>query len=147
MRQLLYDSHDGMRRATINCEPQNANMITTEERPRTATPMGKATRMEPQSGGRNKLIANVTLGCALMWDGRIPIRVKLVALALAVGITACVLAFEIPIEAFFVAVLSKPGFIGVMAFDAVEALTGLMVVPCLLLPSLVSTNEMTAAGV
>src|ERR1700677_4189948 len=110
-------------------------MIITEERPKTVAPMAMATYMEPLGGGRDKLIANVTSGCALMWDGRIPIRVKLVTLALAVGITACVLAFEIPIEAFLILVLSKSGFIGVMIFDVLEALAGLIVVPYLLLPS------------
>ena len=109
-------------------------MITMEDRTTTATPMGNALPVEPPSSGWQKFMGDLALGFALMWDRRVPLRVKLVTLALAVGVTACVLAVEIPFEALMIAILSKSGFIGVMTLDGVEAIIGPMIFSCLFLP-------------
>jgi hypothetical protein len=116
-------------------------MIATEERPRTAAPMGKIIGVERRGKSRHKFLEDLTLGFALMWDRRVPIGVKIEMLALAVGIVACVLALEIPIEGLIVAALSKSGFRVVLALDCVEAIVGPIILSCFLLPSLAPKSD------
>jgi len=115
-------------------------MITTEEGTWTALPMSNAIRMNPQNTGFRKFMNDLRCGFALMLDRRIPNRDKLVTLALAVGITACALAFEIPVEAMIILFFAKSGFIGVMVFDGVEAVAGPAILSCLFLPFLGATT-------
>jgi F0F1-type ATP synthase membrane subunit a len=110
-------------------------MITIEERTWAAAPMRNARRMTPRNRGGRSFMDGLKGGFALMWDRRIPSRDKIVTLALAVGITACVIAFEIPVEALVIWAFAKAGFIGVMALDGVEALAGPIILSCLLLRS------------
>jgi len=109
-------------------------MITTEERSRMAVGVGATTGMEPPSTGRRAILKNLKLGFALMWDRRVPAHAKLMAWGLAIGITAIVLAIELPIEALMAALFSHSGYIGDFILDWVEAIAGPIILSCLLLP-------------
>lgn len=79
---------------------------------------------------------NLSLGYALMSDRRVPSRAKLFTLAFAIAIIAVVLVVELPVEALIAVPLSTSGFTGDMTIDGVEAMAGLIIFSCLLLPFL-----------
>ena len=101
--------------------------------------MGNAIRMERPKTGRHNLL-DLKLGYALMWDRRVPIGAKLLALALAIPLTALLELLELPVEGLIAALLSIFGVIGDLALDGVEIIAGPIIFSCLLLPFLAPTN-------
>ena len=97
--------------------------------------MGTAIRVEQPKTGRHKLI-DLKFGYALMWDRRVPIRAKVMAMALAIAITAFVEFLELPVEGLIAGLLSVFGVVGDIALDGFETIAGPIVLSGLLLPFL-----------
>ena len=81
-------------------------------------------------------ILDVRFGFALMKDGRVPLRSKLMAVLLGAGVTALVEGFEVPVEVVFAALLPILGAAGDVVMDGAEAVAGPILMGTLLLPYL-----------
>jgi hypothetical protein len=74
------------------------------------------------------------LGFALLKDRRVPMRSKLAALALGGGITAALIALEVPFEMVLAAL--AVGLIPDVMIDSLEGVLGPILFGCLILPHL-----------
>jgi hypothetical protein len=79
-------------------------------------------------------LLDVKLGFALMRDRRIPMRSKLVALLLGLGITGLVEFFELPVEGILSALMPILGVLGDVVVDGAELVAGPIVIAGVLLP-------------
>ena len=81
-------------------------------------------------------VLDVRFGLALLRDRRIPIGAKLMSLAIGGGITAAVMAMELPLESLLALLVPFIGFASDALIDGLEAVIGPMVVAALVLPHL-----------
>ena len=79
---------------------------------------------------------NIQLGYALLRDRRVPLRSKLMALAIGVGVVGFTELLQIPLESLFAVILPILGIAGDVALDGVEAIFGPLLIATLLLPYL-----------
>lgn len=79
---------------------------------------------------------NVQLGYALLRDRRVPLRPKLIALAIGAAVVAFTELLQIPLESLFAVILPIVGIAGDIALDGVEAVFGPILIATLLLPYL-----------
>jgi hypothetical protein len=77
---------------------------------------------------------DLKLGFALMRDRRIPLRSKISALVLGLGITGLVEFLELPVEGILSALLPVLGIMGDVALDGAELIAGPLLLAHLLLP-------------
>jgi hypothetical protein len=79
---------------------------------------------------------NIQLGYALLRDQRVPIRPKLIALAIGAAVVGFIELLEIPLESVFAVILPVIGIAGDVIVDGAEAVIGTVFVATLLLPYL-----------
>jgi hypothetical protein len=79
---------------------------------------------------------NIQLGYALLRDRRVPLRSKLIALAIGVGVVSFTELLQIPLESLFAVILPVLGIAGDVALDGGEAIFGPLLIATLLLPYL-----------
>jgi hypothetical protein len=83
-----------------------------------------------------KPLVDIRLGFALMRDRRVPLRNKLIALLLGLGITSIVEFLEIPVESILAVVLPVLGGAGDFILDGAELVVGPLLLANALLPFL-----------
>ena len=81
---------------------------------------------------------DIQLGYALLRDRRVPIRPKLLALAIGAAIVGFTELLQIPLESLFAVILPIVGIAGDVVLDGVEAVFGPLLIATLLLPYLVA---------
>jgi hypothetical protein len=79
-------------------------------------------------------LLDVKLGFALMRDRRVPLRSKLAALLLGIGITGLVEFLELPVEGILSLLLPILGAAGDIVVDGAEMIAGPLLLASLLLP-------------
>ena len=79
---------------------------------------------------------NIQLGYALLRDQRVPIRPKLIALAMGGAVVGFIELLQIPLESVFAVILPVIGIAGDVILDGAEAVIGTVFVATLLLPYL-----------
>jgi hypothetical protein len=79
-------------------------------------------------------VLDFKFGFALMRDGRVPMRSKLAAIVLGLGITGLVEVMELPVEAVLSVLLPILGAVGDVAIDGAEMVAGPLLLGSLLLP-------------
>jgi hypothetical protein len=79
---------------------------------------------------------NIQLGYALLRDQRVPIRPKLIALAMGGAVVGFIELLQIPLESVFAVILPVIGIAGDVILDGAEAVVGTVFVATLLLPYL-----------
>ena len=79
---------------------------------------------------------DIQLGYALLRDRRVPIRPKLVALAIGAAVVGFTELLQIPLESRFAVILPIIGIAGDVVLDGVEAVFGPILIATLLLPYL-----------
>jgi hypothetical protein len=79
---------------------------------------------------------NIQLGYALLRDQRVPIRPKLIALAIGAAVVGFIELLQIPLESVFAVILPIFGIAGDVILDGAEAVIGTVFVATLLLPYL-----------
>jgi hypothetical protein len=79
-------------------------------------------------------ILDIKLGFALMRDGRIPLRSKLLAVLIGLAVTGLVEILELPVEGVLSALLPILGIAGDAVIDGAELLAGPILLAHLLLP-------------
>jgi hypothetical protein len=79
---------------------------------------------------------DVKFGFALMRDHRIPLRAKVMAVLLGLGITGLVEVLEIPVEGLLSVLLPILGAAGDVVVDGAELIAGPLLLAALLLPFL-----------
>jgi hypothetical protein len=79
---------------------------------------------------------NVQLGYALLRDRRVPLRPKLIALAIGAAVVGFTELLQIPLESLFAVILPIVGIVGDVVLDGVEAVFGPVLIATLLLPYL-----------
>ncbi|HZO91136.1 MAG TPA: hypothetical protein VFB38_22615 [Chthonomonadaceae bacterium] len=94
----------------------------------------KAAARHAQPGG----LLDARLGLALLRDRRVPPGAKLLAFGLGVGLTALLIASELPLEGLWSVVFPLFGFLMDTALDGLEALVLPLLLTALLLPFLAS---------
>jgi hypothetical protein len=80
------------------------------------------------------------LGYALLRDQRVSVRAKLIALGAGAAVITVLELLQIPFETMVAALLPFVGVPGDLALDGAEAVIGPILVACLLLPRLTSTD-------
>lgn len=80
------------------------------------------------------------LGFALMRDRRVPLRHKLLAVLLGLGITGIVEFLEVPIESVFAMLVPVLGALGDFVIDGAEVVAGPLLLATMLLPFLAPRN-------
>jgi len=83
-----------------------------------------------------KPLLDVRLGFALMRDRRVPLRSKLLAFLLGLGVTGIVEFLEIPVEGILAALLPILGAAGDFVVDGAEIIAGPLLLANVLLPFL-----------
>jgi len=81
-------------------------------------------------------VMNIQLGYALLRDYRVPIRPKLIALAIGAAVVGFIELLQLPLESVFALILPVVGVAGDVVFDGAEAVIGTVLVATLLLPYL-----------
>jgi hypothetical protein len=81
-------------------------------------------------------ILDVKFGFALMRDHRIPLRSKVIAVLMGLGITGLVEVLEIPVEGILSMLLPILGAMGDVVVDGAELVAGPLLLASLLLPFL-----------
>jgi hypothetical protein len=81
-----------------------------------------------------KPLIDLRLGFALMRDGRVPLRFKLIAFLLGLGITGVVEFLELPVEGVISMLLPILGVAGDVVIDGAEIIAGPLLLANLLLP-------------
>jgi hypothetical protein len=76
---------------------------------------------------------NIQLGYALLRDQRVPIRPKLIALAMGGAVVGFIELLQIPLESLFAVILPVIGVAGDVILDGAEAVIGTVSVATLLL--------------
>jgi hypothetical protein len=79
---------------------------------------------------------NIQLGYALLRDRRVPLRPKIIALAIGAACFGLIEILQIPLESVFAAVLPILGIAGDVVLDGAEAVLGPVLVATILLPYL-----------
>ena len=79
---------------------------------------------------------DIQLGYALLRDRRVPIRPKLIALAIGAAVVGFTELLQIPLESLFAVILPIVGIAGDVVLDGVEAVFGPLLIATLLLPYL-----------
>jgi hypothetical protein len=79
---------------------------------------------------------DIQLGYALLRDRRVPIRPKLIALAIGAAVVGFTGLLQIPLESLFAVILPIVGIAGDVVLDGVEAVFGPLLIATLLLPYL-----------
>jgi hypothetical protein len=79
---------------------------------------------------------DIQLGYALLRDRRVPIRPKLLALAIGAAVVGFTELLQIPLESLFAVILPIVGIAGDVVLDGVEAVFGPVLIATLLLPYL-----------
>jgi hypothetical protein len=79
---------------------------------------------------------DVQLGYAVLRDRRVPIRPKLVVLAIGAAVVGFRELLQIPLESLFAVILPIVGIAGDIVLDGVEAVFGPILIATLLLPYL-----------
>jgi len=79
-------------------------------------------------------LLDIKLGFALMRDRRVPLRSKLLAVLLGLGITGVVEFLEIPVESVLAMVLPVLGAMGDFMIDGAELIAGPLLLAHALLP-------------
>jgi hypothetical protein len=79
---------------------------------------------------------DIQLGYALLRDRRVPIRPKLIALAIGAAVVGFTELLQIPLESLFAVILPIVGIAGDVVLDGVEAVFGPVLIATLLLPYL-----------
>lgn len=81
-------------------------------------------------------VLDIKLGFAMLKDGRVPFRSKLLAVGIGVGLMALLIGLELPLEWFLAIVLPVIGPLAGALTDGLEAVIGTLGVAALLLPHL-----------
>jgi hypothetical protein len=79
---------------------------------------------------------SIELGYALLRDQRVPIRHKLIALAIGTVVVGFIEILQIPLESVIAVILPFIGIAGDILFDGAEALIGAVFIATLLIPYL-----------
>lgn len=88
---------------------------------------------QTHSGG----LLDIKFGFALLRDRRVPVRFKLIALALGAGLVSLLVAMELPLETILATLLPILGFVGDAMADGLEAVAGPFILGALLMPFVV----------
>ena len=83
-----------------------------------------------------KPLLDVRLGFALMRDGRVPLRTKLLAVLIGLAVTGLVEFLEIPVEGVLSVLLPILGAAGDFVIDGAEMIAGPLLLANVLLPFL-----------
>ena len=84
----------------------------------------------------DKSLIDVKLGFALMCDRRVPLRTKIFAVLLGLGITGLVEFLEIPVEGILAALVPFLGMMGDVVIDGAETIAGPLLLANALMPFL-----------
>lgn len=81
-------------------------------------------------------LLDIKLGFAMLKDGRVPFRSKLLAVGIGAGLMALLIGMELPLEWFLAIVLPVIGLVAGALTDGLEAVIGTLGAAALLLPHL-----------
>lgn len=95
-----------------------------------------ATRRHTRGGG----LLDVKFGFALFRDRSVPTLRKILALGIGIGVTAILVALELPVEAAVAGLLNLLGFGLDALVDGLEVVACPLLVASLLLPHLIPTD-------
>jgi hypothetical protein len=84
----------------------------------------------------DKSLIDMKLGFALMCDRRVPLRTKIFAVLLGLGITGLVEFLEIPVEGIIAALVPILGIAGDFVLDGAETIAGPLILANALMPFL-----------
>ena len=79
---------------------------------------------------------DIKLGFAMLKDGRVPFRSKLLAVGIGAGLMTLLIGMELPLEWFLAIVLPVIGLVAGALTDGLEAVIGTLGAAALLLPHL-----------
>ena len=103
--------------------------------PQGQTPFSmRVARMAIATGLKSGRLVDLGLGLALLRDGRIPVRTKAMAMAIALGLTTGMVALEIPLEGLLAVAVPMLGFAVDMFADGAEETVGTLLICALILP-------------
>jgi hypothetical protein len=79
---------------------------------------------------------NIQLGYMLLRDPRVPVRSKMIAMAIGAAVVGLIELLQVPLESVFAVILPIIGFAGDIVFDGAEAVIGTVFIATLLMPYL-----------